>query len=197
MKTTSLLFFVLLLNACTHQVPKVYEWRGPNRSGVYNETSLLKSWPENGPRLIWENNELGYGYGSPTLSGNKLFVIGTRDSTSYLLAMDTDGKLLSKTEIGNEWVVNNPGSRCIPTVVDNLVYVITGKGDVSCVNADSGKIKWKCNMVTDFGGVSPRCGFSESLVVDSEKVFEPVYGKTSLEQCRKRRTVGISSSRPD
>jgi outer membrane protein assembly factor BamB len=171
MKTTSLLFFVLLLIACNSQEPKVYEWRGPNRSGIYNETGLLKSWPENGPRLIWENNELGFGYGSPTLSGNKLFVIGTRDSTSYLLTMDMEGKLLSKMEIGAEWVVNFPGSRCIPTVVDNLVYVITGKGDVACVDANSGEIKWKCNMVTDFGGVSPRFGFSESLKVDGEKVF--------------------------
>jgi outer membrane protein assembly factor BamB len=171
MKTYSILFFAILLIACNRQEPKVYQWRGPNRSGIYNETGLMKSWPENGPRLIWENNELGYGYGSPTLSGNKLFVIGTRDSTSYLLIMDKEGKLLSKTETGNEWVVNFPGSRCIPTVVGNLVYVITGKGDVACVDANSGKIKWKCNMVTDFGGVSPRFGFSESLKVDGEKVF--------------------------
>jgi outer membrane protein assembly factor BamB len=171
MKATSILFFVILLIACNRQETKVYEWRGPNRSGVYNETGLLKSWPENGPQMIWENNDLGYGYGSPTLSGNKLFVIGTKDSTSYLLTMDKAGKLLSKTEIGNEWVVNYPGSRCIPTVVGNLVYVITGKGDLACVDAILGEIKWKCNMVTDFGGISPRFGYSESLKVDGEKVF--------------------------
>jgi outer membrane protein assembly factor BamB len=171
MKTCSIIIFAILLIACNRQEAKVYEWRGPNRSGVYSEKDLLKSWPENGPRLLWENNDLGYGYGSPTLAGNNLYVIGTRDSTSCLLTLDKKGKRLSETETGNEWVVNYPGSRCIPTVVDNLVYVITGKGEVTCVNTSSGEIKWKCNMVADFGGVIPRFGYSESLVVDGEKVF--------------------------
>ncbi|TFH34765.1 MAG: alcohol dehydrogenase, partial [Bacteroidia bacterium] len=28
---------------------QTYEWRGPNRQGIFNETSLLKEWPEDGP----------------------------------------------------------------------------------------------------------------------------------------------------
>ena len=36
------------------QEQKVYEWRGENRSGIYNETGLLKVWPEGGPELVWE-----------------------------------------------------------------------------------------------------------------------------------------------
>ncbi|HNX79904.1 MAG TPA: PQQ-binding-like beta-propeller repeat protein, partial [Prolixibacteraceae bacterium] len=171
MKSLTFLFFALLLIACNHEATKVDEWRGPDRSGIYNETGLLKSWPENGPGLIWETNDLGYGYGSPTLSGNKLFVMGTKDSTSSLLILNREGKLLSETRAGNEWVVNYPGSRCIPTVVNDLVYVMTGKGDITCIHANSGAIKWTCNMVTGFGGVTPRFGFSESLLVDGEKVY--------------------------
>jgi len=169
----SLPFFIIgiFLVGCTQHTPKIEEWRGPNRSGVYNETNLLKAWPPTGPNLIWENNDLGYGYGSPTITNDKLLIVGTMDSTSYLFAFSLDGKLIYKSSIGSEWVVNFPGSRCIPTVVDDLVYVVTGKGDVSCLNKNTGELIWKCNMVTDFGGVTPLFGFSESLKVEDEKVF--------------------------
>jgi outer membrane protein assembly factor BamB len=171
-----LTFFILLLCAffsgCSNNQPEtVYEWRGSNRSGIYNESNLLKSWPENGPLLLWETTGLGAGYGSPTVAGNRLFVMGTTDSTSLLYAFDLKGKQLHTTEIGEEWVVNFPGSRGTPTVSGNLVYTVTGKGDLSCVDARSGEIKWKKNFVVDFGGISPRFGFAESPLVDGERLY--------------------------
>lgn len=49
------------------QEQEVYEWRGKNRSGNYNETGLLKEWTEEGPELVWEYEGAGNGYGSPIL----------------------------------------------------------------------------------------------------------------------------------
>ncbi|MFA6402755.1 MAG: PQQ-binding-like beta-propeller repeat protein [Salinivirgaceae bacterium] len=171
MKPLSFLAIAILLVSCNQPVPKIDEWRGPNRSGIYNESNLLKNWPSTGPNLIWELNELGYGYGSPTINDDKLFVVGTQDSTSFLFAYSLDGKQLSKYTVGDEWVVNFPGSRCTPTVVDNLIYVVTGTGDVTCLDKDSGIVKWHIDMVTGFGGVTPLFGFSESLKVEGEMVF--------------------------
>jgi len=39
-------------------------WRGPGRTGIYNETGLMKSWPSAGPALIWEAEGIGMGYSS-------------------------------------------------------------------------------------------------------------------------------------
>jgi len=36
----------------------IVEWRGPNRTGIYNETGLLKEWPAEGPKLLWSYDEL-------------------------------------------------------------------------------------------------------------------------------------------
>lgn len=171
MKPILLLITFALLSGCVHKQTTVYEWRGTNRTGIYEESNLLKIWPSEGPLLLWETNELGNGYGSPTITDDRLFIVGTNDSLSYLFAYRLDGTQIFKKEIGEEWVVNYPGARCAPTVVGNQVYVMTGKGDVACLDYHTGNLVWKHNMVTDFGGVIPRFGFSQSLVVDGDKVF--------------------------
>lgn len=171
MKPIFFIISILVLSACNKSVEHIAEWRGGNRSGIYNETNLLKAWPENGPALLWENNDLGSGYGSPTITNDKLFIVGTDDSLSYLIAFDLDGNLIYKSVLGNEWVVNYPGSRCAPTIVENWIYVMTGAGDVLGMDAKTGRINWKLNMISDLHGESPLFGYSEALLVDEDKVF--------------------------
>ena len=167
---SSIIVFILLFPVFGSG-QKVLQWRGVNRSGVYDETSLLKSWPEKGPELLWEFNGLGNGYGSPVITGEMLFINGEIDTVSYLFALDLSGKYLWKSKIGKEWTLSYPGSRSTPTVVDDLVYVTAGWGQVACLEAGTGKERWSLNMITDFHGAAPRFGFSESLLVEGNTVY--------------------------
>lgn len=173
MKHLIFIFFASLLFSC-NTAPKpdpVSEWRGPNRSGVYNETGLLTEWPADGPKLLWNIDSTGRGYGSPVLTENQLFINGETDSIAYIYAYDLEGKQLWKTAYGQEWVKNFPGSRSTPTVVGDLVYVSSGKGDIACLDKNSGKIKWSTNMITDLGGKNNMFGFSESLLINGDMVY--------------------------
>jgi outer membrane protein assembly factor BamB len=67
----SIFFCSVVLNIAYSQL---YEWRGPDRSGIYNESGLLKKWPESGPKLVWEAENLGDGYSSPTITDNAVYV---------------------------------------------------------------------------------------------------------------------------
>ncbi len=49
----------VIIQSCTTNPPEISQWRGPDRNGIYPDTGLLIEWPENGPELIWEYNELG------------------------------------------------------------------------------------------------------------------------------------------
>ncbi len=62
------------------------QWRGPNRNGLSTETGLLKTWPEGGPKLVWQTSGLGGGYSTPSISGGKIYVMGSKDQP------DTGGK---------------------------------------------------------------------------------------------------------
>ena len=80
-------------------------WRGPNRDDISTETGLLKSWPEGGPKKIWETREAGLGYSGFAIVGNRLYTMGSdgKEQTSgdFLIAMDVEtGKKVWELKVG-------------------------------------------------------------------------------------------------
>ncbi len=156
------------------------QWRGPNRDGIYPETNLLKQWPTEGPKLLWSYLGLGTGQGSVAISKEKVFVTGIPDtltSEGFLFAFDTMGKLLWKESYGKDWIGIFPGARSTPTVVDDLVYVESGNGSVHCLKADNGEQVWSADFFKDFKADSVQFGFSESLLIDGDKLYCTPGGK--------------------
>ncbi|HKK63228.1 MAG TPA: PQQ-binding-like beta-propeller repeat protein [Bacteroidales bacterium] len=176
-----LLFLVLtatiLIYSCNEKTPEVAEFRGPDRSGIYKASGLMKSWPDSGLNKVFYLNDIGPGYGSPVASGEQLYFTGAKDSTAVLYCADLNSELQWELELGPEWLVNYPGSRSAPTVADNLIYVGTGLGNLYCVNKNTQVIQWSKSLNDDFGGILPRFGHSEAPVIYKDKVFWTAGGK--------------------
>ena len=157
------------LNASRFDWP---QWRGPDRSDVSQETGLLKSWPEGGPKRVWLYENAGHGYSGPAVVKGKFFTIGTRSGSEILLVLDANtGQELQTIKLGavldNDW---GDGPRGTPTVDGDRVYALTGPGKLVCVDATGGKILWQVSM-QDLGGETPRWGYTESVLVDGEVVL--------------------------
>ncbi len=155
---------------------EIYQWRGIARDGIYHEKNLLKSWPANGPELLWFSEIIGDGYGAPSVTKDMLFINGEMDSISHVFAFDLSGKLLWKTPNGKEFTGNGfsnkfPGSRSTPTIYDDLVYACSGNGRIACYEKLTGKEKWATDMLANFKGIMPKFGYSESLFVDEQNVY--------------------------
>ena len=88
---------------------QLYEWRGPGRTGIYNETGLLKKWPAGGPALLWESNNMGDGYSSPTVTDDAIYITGRKDDSDVLTALTLQGKLKWELLYGKAWVANHTG----------------------------------------------------------------------------------------
>jgi outer membrane protein assembly factor BamB len=152
------------------------QWRGPNRDGICAETGLLESWPEGGPKLLWEIKGLGTGYSSLTIVDGKLYTMGDieveSEKTQCVLAYDlSTRKRLWEAEVGPP---HEDGPRCTPTVDDGLIYAIGTAGDLVCVDADTdtGKVRWSKNFQKDLSiGKNPGWKYSESPLVDGEKLL--------------------------
>jgi outer membrane protein assembly factor BamB len=172
MNVKRLLFFSA---ACfiisTSFAQEVLQFRGANRSGTYKESNLLKSWPVTGPNLLWEYEGIGNGYGSPAITSKNIFIEGEIDTMNYLFALDLSGKIQWKTKIGKEWVINYPGVRTTPSIENDLIYISTGWGKVTCIEASSGKEKWSVDMIKEFHAKQITFGFSESVLVEDNKVY--------------------------
>jgi outer membrane protein assembly factor BamB len=146
------------------------QWRGPNRDGVCTETGLLKQWPKDGPKLLWEISGLGPGYSTVSIAKGRLYTMGDREKAQFVYAYDlSTRKELWAAKVGKS---HDDGPRCIPTVDDGFVYAIGTSGDVVCVAADSGKVVWTKNLLSDLGGASnPGWKFSESPLIDGDRLL--------------------------
>ena len=148
------------------------QWRGPERTGISKETGLLKAWPPEGPRLAWQVKDVGAGYSTPAVVGERLFLISNRGAENeFVQALSVkDGKQLWNTRIGNVGNPNQqpayPGARTTPTVDGPLLYALGSDGDLACLETATGKVRWSKNVRAEFGGKPGVWAYSESPLVD-------------------------------
>ncbi len=172
--------FISILTQCKSKIEKS-EWRGPNRTGVYSESGLLKEWPAEGPKMLWHIDSLPTGYSSVAIAHNTVYITGLKDSMDYLLALDMNGKSKWEVPYGRGWDVSFTDTRCTPTIEDDRIYLSSGKGDVACVNALSGEINWQVKASEKFEGEFGTWGISESLLLWNDLVFyTPCGNKTAM-----------------
>lgn len=174
------LFIIVSLLCTTLLQAQLFEWRGPQRTGIYNETGLLKQWPEGGPKLIWEYNDSGMGYSSATITDDAIYITGRKGSDDVLTALTLDGKKKWEIAYGKAWTTNHDGTRCTPTYYNGSLFLVSGSGDIVCVSSD-GKIKWTKNHFSLYGSKPLNFGISESpIVVDNMVVVTPGGKKASI-----------------
>ena len=148
------------------------QWQGPDRTGISKETGLLKTWPANGPLVVWSAGGFGNGYGSPAVAAERVYVQGTRGGNSVVVALNrADGKeVWSKAlgQLGND--DRGPGPRSTPTVDGDRLYVLTENGDLACLTTDGAAV-WQRNVLKDFSGRQLQWLISESPLVDGAHVI--------------------------
>ncbi len=149
------------------------QWRGPNRDGISKETGLLKQWPEGGPALVWKVAGAGTGYSSLSISDGRIYTMGLRGDREYVIAFDVaTGKQVWATPHGTAYRDSRgDGPRGTPTVDGDRLYSLGGNGDLSALDAKTGKIIWNMNVLSKFGGRNIQWGISESPLVIGEKLL--------------------------
>ena len=163
-------------------VPKVVlasdwpQWRGPQRNGNTAETGLLAEWPKEGPKLVWQVNDIGAGYSTPSVVGDRLYLLSNQGlDNEFVQALEArDGKRIWSQTIGKVGNPNQqpsyPAARSTPTVDGEWVYAFGSDGDLACLERATGKVRWQKNVRADYGGQPGIWAYSESPLVDGEAV---------------------------
>lgn len=174
MKTIHLLFLALV--AANLSAADWPQWRGPKRDGVSKETGLLKSWPPEGPKLLWQVKDLGGGYSTPSVAGGRVYVMSnTGLEDEFVKALDVrDGSQIWSTRVGKvgepDQQPNYPAARSTPTVDGTGVYALGSDGDLVCLETATGKLRWQMSLRADFGGKPGTWAYAESPLVDGDVV---------------------------
>ena len=168
------------------------QWLGPNRDGKSPETGLLRGFPGDGPKLAWQVTEpdvVGTGYGCPAVVDGKVYLVGAdgakKTAGEWVVCLaEADGKPVWKMPLAtskgtflDQW---GGGPRCTPAVDGDKLFVLGATGDLVALETATGKIVWSKNLVTDFGGGVPKWGYSESVLVDGDKVVCTPGKKTGM-----------------
>ena len=121
------------------------QWRGPRRDGISQETGLLKEWPEEGPKLLWQVHDIGDGYSTPAVVGERLYLMSNRGMDNEFVAgagrqgrqpgLDHARSARSAPTSGQKY----PGARSTPTVDGERLYALGSDGDLACLETATGK----------------------------------------------------------
>jgi outer membrane protein assembly factor BamB len=171
----SIISSLLLLNIIAAQ--EAAQWRGKDRDGIYDETGLLRSWPADGPKLLWHYDNIGDGHASAAVVAHeKVYTAGMIDGKGHVFAFSLDGKLIWDTPYGDEWTESYPGSRSTPVVDDGKVYLMSAFGKIVCLSAEKGNLLWSVDIMKDYDGRNIVWGLTENLLIDGDKLFCTVGG---------------------
>ena len=129
------------------------QFLGPERNSTSPQKGLLRSWPENGPEVLWTVN-LGIDYGGPVVKDGKVYILDRDNETGdKMRCIDLEnGEELWRFAYDAPGEVSFPGSRSVPTVDGNFVYSCGHNGDLYCIDINTHKSSWNVNVWTDFGG---------------------------------------------
>jgi outer membrane protein assembly factor BamB len=172
------------------------QWRGPQRNGISNESGLLKQWPTDGPKVVWQVNDIGDGYSTPSVVGNRIYVMSNSGfENEFVQALSTqDGKAIWTTRVGN---VGSPNdflygkARSTPTVDGDSIYALGSDGDLACLETASGKIRWQKSLRKDFGGQPGIWAYAESPLVDGDFVIVTPGGAQATIVALNKKTGGL------
>jgi outer membrane protein assembly factor BamB len=162
------------LFACTALAGDWPQWRGPNQDAICKETGFLGAWRGKSlPPRVWVARNLGMGHSTPSVAGGMVFGMGAREGKDGIFALDeASGKELWFTAIDESKGVNqNNGPGCTPTYHKGMVYGVSNKGTLACLEARTGKPKWDVSFIKDFHAAVPQWGYDESVIVDEDRLI--------------------------
>ena len=164
------------------------DFRGPNRDGHYTEKPILTNWPTGGLRKLW-SQPIGGGYASFVVADGRAFTIEQRRDDEAVTAYDlaTGRELWAHTYAAAfSESMGGDGPRATPTYHEGRVYSLGAQGEFCCLDAATGKLLWRKNILDEahatvlyFAMSTSPLIVDDTVVVLSGEPLPPVKGNTN------------------
>jgi len=149
------------------------QFLGPDRNSTSPQKGLLRSWPKDGPEVLWTVNT-GKGFGGPVVKDGKVYLLDRDDMTGDMMSCFdlSNGKELWSFAYDAPGSVPYPGTRSVPAVDGNRVYSVGPYGDFYCIDINTHKPLWNKNIWKDNGGGQiPKWAISQCPLVYGDLVI--------------------------
>jgi outer membrane protein assembly factor BamB len=156
------------------------QFLGPTRDGVSTETGLLKTWPKEGPSIVWER-EVGAGYSGVVVSGEHLIVFHQQKDEEVVEALEAaTGKPVWKFHYETHYhdmYGKGDGPRSTPLIADDRVVALGAEGRLHCLDLKTGKKLWEHSLVDEYHPPQAFFGVGTSPLVEGDRILVNVGGK--------------------
>ncbi|BDC51261.1 hypothetical protein F183_A35770 [Bryobacterales bacterium F-183] len=162
--------------------------RGTERDGVYKGDSRpTPSW-----RVHWKV-PVGNGYAGVSIAAGKVFTIEQRKKQEVAAAYDlATGKVLWL----NSWdadfnsFLGGDGPRSTPTFDAGVVYCQGAQGELRALDATTGRLIWRHNILQENGGKAAPYGVSVSPLIAGNLLITHAGGKNAKSIVAYEKTTG-------
>jgi outer membrane protein assembly factor BamB len=157
-------------------------WRGLREDGICRESGLLKEWPADGPRQLW-NVKLGGGFSDVVVADGRLFTQTRDGKQEVVLCFDpATGKEVWRygydcdykdypSFTGGGMPASRTGPRSTPTVDGDRLYAQGATGVLLCLDVRSGKKVWEQSLLKLSGIECPSHGFCGCPLIVGDRLF--------------------------
>lgn len=178
------LYLILIVAGSTFSAIRAEDWpqwRGVARDGVWRETGIVETFPSAESTPKWEVS-IGAGYTGPTVAGNRVYLMDRQtkpEQIERILCFDRDtGKQIWVQSYPRKYTIGyKAGPRASVTIHEGKAYALGAMGDVHCLDAETGEIKWKVDGLKEFEIQMPIWGTAASPLIFENLVILQMGGK--------------------
>ncbi len=149
-------------------------FRGTRRDGHYSAGPIRTDWTTLQP--LWRQ-PVGGGHASFVAANGHAFTIEQRGTQEVAVAYDV---LTGRELWTNAWdaafiaMMGGPGPRATPAYHDGTLFVLGATGELRALDASSGKVRWRTNILDDADASNLEYGIAASpLIVGNSVVTVP------------------------
>jgi outer membrane protein assembly factor BamB len=173
------------------------QWLGSARDGVWREKGLIERFAAGGPKIVWRT-PLGPGYSGPAVEGDRVYITdrqrakgpdgqplrptrkGIPGKERILSLNAADGRVVWNYDYDCPYTISYPiGPRTTPLVHEKRVYCLGAMGDLICLDAAGGKLRWAKKLADAYKVEVPLWGYAAHPLIDGELLYSLVGGPGS------------------
>lgn len=181
------------------------QWGGARRNFVLESPPLADSWPDGGPRKLWERS-LGEGHSAILVEGNRLYTMYRyagwmsmirRSQSEIIAAMDAaTGRTLwehtYESTTSGLALENGAGPHSTPLIVGSTLFAVGSRTELFALDKNTGKVLWQHDLVKEFGAPQDGRGFSPSPIAYKETVILPAGARGASLMAFDQRTGAVA-----